>query len=413
MIASLPRAWVLCKRDWRLFFFKLLKLKDLMHMKVPTLNSRRHSTLAMLLLAALTLAGCQLPRSGPMLSEMTAAHDDKDVIVMPVTRELAQDSRVPEVADFPERYRDLTQAGFDSLVPGDGINVKVWERGGLGVFGADPTGASDLGNQEVDRSGHVSFPILGKFRAEGLTLGQLHDAVVARLSKLVVGADVSVTRAATRGQMVTVQGNLTKPGMYPITQTSQYLSSALAQAAPVQENPEQLIISLRRDKQVASVRLSDIYRNQNNDILLRSGDVITVYDSKQFLTVLGAAGTQGRVAISKRNYTVLDALADSRGLDDKLADPRSVFLFTPAKAGAEGKPDLLPVVYQFDLTRPEQVALAREFTVREGQAIYISDAPFTQVQKVLSAFRFTMSAGFSATKAIDSDSGASSSVLSQ
>src|SRR5690606_22930768 len=302
-----------------------------------------------------------------------------DVIVMPASRELAQQSRVPEVADFPVRYRDLTQAGFDSLAPGDGINIKVWERGGLGVFAADPSGVSDLGNQVVDRSGHVQFPIIGKFRAGGRTLGQLHDAVVERLSKLVVGADVSVTRAAdARGQMVTVQGNLTKPGMYPITQTSQRLSSALAQAAPVQENPEQLIISLRRDNQVASVRLSDIYRNQNNDILLRSGDVITAYESKEFLTVLGAAGTQGRVASSKRQY-----------------------------AGVEGKPDLLPVVYQFDLTRPEQVALAREFTVREGQAIYISDAPFTQVQKVLSAFRFTMSAGFSATRSLDGDSGSS------
>lgn len=345
-----------------------------------------------------------------MLSEMTGAHDDKDVIVMPASRELARASRVPEVADFPVRYRDLTQAGFDSLVPGDGINVKVWERGGLGVFAADPSGVSDLGNQELDRNGNVSFPILGKFQAGGMTLGQLHDAIVARLSRLVAGADVSVTRVAdARGQMVTVQGNLTKPGMYPITQTSQRLSSALAQAAPVQTNPEQLVISLRRDNQIASVRLSDIYRNQNNDILLRAGDVITAYESREFLTVLGAAGNQGRVAISKRNYSVLDALADARGLDDKTADPRSVFLFTPAQAGAEGKPDLLPVVYQFDLTRPEQVALAREFSVHEGQAIYISDAPFTQVQKVLSAFRVTMSAGFSATRAIDSDSGGSSS----
>ncbi len=383
-------------------------------MKVPTLNGRRHATLAMLLLAALTLTGCQLPRSGPMLSEMTGAHDDKDVIVMPVSRELAQQSRDPEVANFPARYRDLTQAGFDRLVPGDGINVKVWERGGLGVFASDPSGVSDLGNHEINRSGHVSFPILGKFRAEGLTLEQLHDAMMARLSKLAVGADISVTRVADeRGQMVTVQGNLTKPGMYPVTQTSQRLSSVLAQAAPVQENPEQMVISLRRNHQVASVRLSDIYRNQNNDILLRAGDVITAYDPKEFLTVLGAAGTQGRVAISKRNYSVLDALADSRGLDDKLADPRSVFLFTPAKAGAEGKPDMLPVVYRFDMTRPEQVALAREFTVHEGQAIYISDAPFTQVQKVLSAFRFTMSAGFSATKAIDSDTGAGASLPAQ
>jgi polysaccharide export outer membrane protein len=385
-----------------------------MHMNVPAFGLRRNAAFALLVLAALSLSGCQLPRSGPMLSEMTGAHDDKDVVVMPASRELARASQVPEVSDFPVPYRDLTQAGFDRLVPGDGINVKVWERGGLGVFAADPSGVSDLGNQEIDRTGYVSFPILGKFRAADSTLSQLHDAIVQRLAKLVVGADVSVTRAAdARGQMVTVQGNLTKPGMYPITQTAQRLSSALAQAAPVQTNPEQLVISLRRDNQVASVRLSDIYRNQNNDIMLRPGDVITAYDSREYLTVLGAAGNQGRVAISKRNYSVLDALADSRGLDDKLADPRSVFLFTPAKAGVEGKADLLPVVYQFDLTRPEQVALAREFTVHEGQAIYISDAPFTQVQKVLSAFRVTMSAGFSATRAIDSDSGGGSTGVAQ
>jgi len=393
-------------------FFKRLILKDLTYTKVPPLSAGRRAGRVMLLLAALVLAGCQLPRSGPLLREMHAAHDDKDVIVMPVTRESAEQSRVPEEADFPQRYRDLTEAGFDRLVPGDGINVKVWERGGLGVFAADPSGVSDLGNHEIDRSGHVSFPIIGKFRAEGLTLAQLRDALIERLSRLVIGADVSVTRVdAARGQVVTVQGNLTKPGVYPITQTSQRLSSVLAQAAPVQDSPEQLIISLRRDDQVASVRLSDIYRNQNNDILLRSGDVITAYESKEFLTVLGAAGTQGRVPISKRNYSVLDALADARGLDDQLADPRSVFLFTPAKAGAPGEPDLLPVVYQFDLTRPEHVALAREFAVAEGQAIYISDAPFTQVQKILSAFRVTMSAGFSATKAIGNDMGSGPAVV--
>ena len=304
-------------------------------MTVPAAGPRRIAAPALLLITVLTLSGCQLPRSGPMLSEMTGAHE-KDVIVMPVSRELARASQVADVADFPVRYRDLTQAGFDRLVPGDGINVKVWERGGLGVFAADPSGVSDLGVQELDRNGNVSFPILGKFQAGGMTLAQLHDAIVVRLSRLVAGADVSVTRAAdARGQMVTVQGNLTKPGMYPITQTAQRLSSALAQAAPVQTNPEQLVISLRRDNQVASVRLSDIYRNQNNDILLRSGDVITAYESREFLTVLGAAGNQGRVAISKRNYSVLDALADAKGLDDQTADPRSVFLFTPAQAGVE------------------------------------------------------------------------------
>jgi len=394
------------------YFSVILEVLFFMQRNVLAWGLRRKAARTMLLLATVSLAGCQLPRSGPMLREMTSANDAKDVVILPASPELARASNVPAVADFPTHYRELSHADFDRLVPGDGINVRVWERDGLGVFAANPEGVSDLGNHQIDRKGMLYLPMLGKFRAAGLTLDQLHDAVVARLSKLIVGSDVSVTRADARGQMVTVQGNLTKPGMYPITQTTQRLSSALALAAPVQTNPEQLVITLRRGTELASVRLSDIYRNQDNDILLRAGDVITAHEAREYLTVLGAAGNQGRVAISKRNYSVLDALGDARGLDDKTADPRSVFLFTPAKAGVDGGPDSLPVVYQFDLTRPEQVALARQFTVREGEAIYISDAPFTQVQKVLSAFRVTMSAGFSATRAIDSDSG-SSSVINQ
>ncbi len=100
-----------------------------------------------------------------MLSEMTSAHDDKDVVVVPVSRELARKSNVPEVMDFPARYRDAEDAAFDLLVPGDGINVTVWERDGLGVFAANAAGVSDLGNQEIDRSGNLYLPMLGKFRA--------------------------------------------------------------------------------------------------------------------------------------------------------------------------------------------------------------------------------------------------------
>jgi polysaccharide export outer membrane protein len=376
------------------------------------------ATLAVALAAALSVTGCTLPRSGPMLSDVQSSNDSNDVVLVPVTREIARASEEAAQADFPPFYRDISHGEFDRLVPGDSVNVTVWERDGLGVFAADPTGMSDLGDQEIDQAGILYLPMIGKVRAAGLTLSQLHDAIVGRLSKLIVASDASVRRAEGRGQMVTVQGNLTKPGQYPITQTSQRLSSALALAAPVQTNPEQLAITIRRGNQIASVRLSDLYRNQANDIMLRAGDVITAHEVRDYLTVLGASGNPGRIIISKRNYSVLDALGDARGLDDKIADPRAVFLLSSRRLGADPKApnqpanpadppqDDRPTVFQFDFSRPEQIMLASQFTVRPGEAIYISDAPFTQVQKVLSAFRVTMGANFSATRAIDAGSGA-------
>lgn len=62
-------------------------------MNVPAASPRRIAAPALLLITVLMLSGCQLPRSGPMLGEMTGAHDDKDVVVMPASPELARASR--------------------------------------------------------------------------------------------------------------------------------------------------------------------------------------------------------------------------------------------------------------------------------------------------------------------------------
>ncbi|WP_230846618.1 hypothetical protein [Achromobacter xylosoxidans] len=55
-------------------------------MNVPAAGPRRLAAPALLLITVLTLSGCQLPRSGPMLSEVTGAHDAKDVVVMQASR---------------------------------------------------------------------------------------------------------------------------------------------------------------------------------------------------------------------------------------------------------------------------------------------------------------------------------------
>ena len=156
---------------------------------------RHKAALLLAVLATLTLAVCQLPRTCTMLHEMGSANSDKDVVVRLATPELVSASRMPEVENFPAQYRDLTQAGFDRLVPGDGINVTVWERGGMGVFAVNEAGISDLGNHQIDAKGTLYVPMLGRFKAAGMTLEELHAAVLVRLSKLVVASDVSVTRA--------------------------------------------------------------------------------------------------------------------------------------------------------------------------------------------------------------------------
>lgn len=357
---------------------------------VPVFESRFAAILAMVFCLCCCLQGCVVPRSGPLLREVSAASDRNDIELVSVTPAIAAATHEPEYASYPDTFLTAMPVDPEKLAAGDGVDVTLWGQDSVGLFPPAPGGMTDLGELVLDEAETVRVPYVGSVSAGGLTTAGLRDAVMRRLSRITVGVDVNVKRTDRRGPTVTAQGDLAKPGVYPIAPGTLRLSGLLGLAMPDQTNPEQLEITLRRHGTDASVRLSDIYRDARQDLALRSGDSIVVHHVVENLNVLGAAGGQSHVKLSKRNYSVLDALGDSRGLSDSLADPTAVFLLRTGRPAMNGGIDERPVVYQFDFTRPDQIALAQQFTVRDGDVIYISDAPFTQVQKVLSAFSVTL-----------------------
>jgi polysaccharide export outer membrane protein len=83
---------------------------------------------------------------------------------------------------------------------------------------------------QVDASGNVSLPLIGMVRAEGKTAAELSSEIASKLgSQYLVNPQVSVAVASSVSQNVTVEGNVTQPGVYAINGTSTLLQ-ALAQA---------------------------------------------------------------------------------------------------------------------------------------------------------------------------------------
>lgn len=356
-------------------------------MRYKGFGVRKTGGVGAILLICIGLQGCGLPRSGPMLSEVENAHEQGSIVLIPVTPQLAAESREAKYASFPEAFLTAPERNATLLAPGDGINISLWERDGLHLFVSETNGMTNLGELTLDSEGAIYLPYVGKIHASGLTTGQLRDAIARRLQSIVIASDVNVQASPRRGQKVVVQGHLSKPGLYPLDEETRRLSGLLALAAPEQQNPEQLAITVQRHGQSGSVRLADIYRNPAQNIALYPDDVVVVHDIVTYFTVLGAANEQKRIRLSKRNYSVADALGDAKGLNDSQAHPRAVFLMRTADTdNVVSKVDNKPTVYHFDFTRPEQMVLAGRFVVHEGDEIYISDAPFTQIQKVLSSF---------------------------
>lgn len=341
------------------------------------------------LICGLTLAGCGLPRSGPWMEEMSAAGESSSVALVEVTPAIADATRVASRSTFPEAL--LRQALVDpgKLVAGDGVDVTIWEKDGFGMFPTNPSGAAPLGEMTIDPAGDLSLPYLGRIRAAGETLTSLRERILQRLQGLVIGADVVLRMTERRGKFVVVQGDVAKPGTYPIEQATRRLSGVLGMAAPNPQRPEQMSITLVRNGQAHAVRLADIYRDPAQDIALAPEDKLIVAAVEENVVVLGAAGMQGRVALSKRNYSVIDALGDAKGMNDVTAHPKGVYLLRQTQAGqAQGNLPEQPAttLYHFDLTRPDQMGSAGVFRVADGDLLYISDAPFTKVQKIMSVF---------------------------
>jgi len=267
---------------------------------------------------------------------------------------------------------------------GDTIDVTIFERDGLNMFPAGQDGASHLQGLPVEASGAAQLPYIGSIPLAGLTPAEARSALLRRLRRIALSSDVTVVISGRHSQLVSVQGDVTKPGMVPLSPETRRLTSLLSLAAPTPANLEQAVVTVRRGIQATSLRLSDVFEQPSQDIALRPGDIVIVRNVVSAVSVLGAAGLQGRVRITKRAYSLIDAVADARGLNDAAASPRAVYLMrlsNPNELTA-----VAPNVYHFDFRDPAQIAIAARFVVHDGDAVLIANAPFAQSSKVLTAF---------------------------
>lgn len=351
-------------------------------------HRRFHWTPAVALLA-LAIGGCSsMPSSVSSLSDVRSASKQGAINLVPLTAASLPAAAQLSEPGFPATFASASETDYAELGPGDRVQVRVWESGTPTVFTAGP----DLGELTVDESGRLYLPYVGAIQAAGQTIPQVRAAVIRRLSTVVLRPQVDIREIERRSTLVTVQGDAAKTGVYPITRGRTRLGALLAEVAPSQKLPEMLRVTVRRGSEIGQVRLSDVYSDPRLDIALHPGDSVILSEVVQNVTVLGAAGIQGQFRIPQRDFSLMDAIGQARGLSDDSADPRAVFLLRPA--ATEGTP---PLVYQLDMRRPDTIALASRFTVQDGDAVLISNAPFTQTRKMLSAFSATLSPVRSAT----------------
>lgn len=106
----------------------------------------------------------------------------------------------------PQREDVLGQTREYVIGPYDKLSVSV--------FGVEQLADTEV---QVDASGNMAFPLVGNVRAAGLTPGELTRELESGLrQQFIRDPHVTVNLNETVSQVVTVEGEVKRPGLYPV-----------------------------------------------------------------------------------------------------------------------------------------------------------------------------------------------------
>lgn len=186
----------------------------------------------------------------------------------------ASDVTVVDQAALPEPMRvDLFEQNRPYLIgPFDKLVIDVF-------------GIQELSTKEVqtDAGGRISFPLAGIIEAAGKTPSELEAEIEDRLrGQYVRDPQVSVNLKETVSQVITVDGQVREPGLYPVI-GKMTLMRAVATAKGTAEfaKLDDVVIfrTVNGQKLAALYNLKAIRRGYYNDPEVFANDVVVVGDS--------------------------------------------------------------------------------------------------------------------------------------
>lgn len=359
-------------------------------------NWTKHLILAS---AVFALGACGLPRSGPTKQEIYAGSVQRngDAFIVDVNDRVTRATAVVPALGFSDDFQNSGVVGSDTIRAGDTLGISVWENVEDGILTTAGAPAS-LEQVQVDGAGFIFIPYAGRVKAAGNSPEAIRRVITSKLAEQTPDPQVTVTRLAGDGATVSITGSVSGQGVYPIERPTRTLNAMLARAGGVSIEPEIAKVKVIRGRSTGEIWFEDLFKYPEMDIALRGGDRILVEADTRTFTALGATGTQSRVGFESQTLSAVEAIAQVGGLSPAAADPTGVFVLrneiAPIANAVMGRSDLVGMqrmVYVLNLTDTNGLFLARDFVIRDGDTVYVTEAPYVQWSKVLSALTGTLS----------------------
>lgn len=363
-----------------------------------TLTGIRWARPIAMIAALAVMSSCGLPQVGPNKRQIYKGSVQKegDAFIVSVNDRVTRATAVTEALGFSQSFKSASTLGSDTIRAGDVLGLTIWENVDDGLLSSEGTSSTILEEVQVDGSGSIFVPYAGRIRAAGNTPEAIRRIITTKLAEQTPDPQVQVRRIAGDGSTVSLIGAIGSQGVFAIERPTRTLSTMLARAGGVTISPGIAQVTVLRGKESGKIWFQDLYDHPELDVALRGGDRILVEEDSRSFTALGATGGQSRIPFDSQNLSALEAIAQVGGLNAATADPTGIFVFRnePAKIAnvVMGRDDLQGaqrLIYVLDLTQPNGMFQARDFVIRDSDTLYVTEAPFTQWNKVIAALTGT------------------------
>jgi polysaccharide export outer membrane protein len=258
-------------------------MRSMMRFEVREAGSRMASACLLVLLVA--VAACSSTSGSPTSTS-------SNVLALQSSTEGAGALRMVPELPAPTNTRD----GLDQpLAANDVLQIDVFQADTL-----DRT-------VQIDSTGRISLPLVGTVTAAGKTVRQLEaELEQAYGARYLQSPDITVFLKESFGQRVTIDGEVAKAGIYPVSSNST-LIDAVALAGGFRPVADQSKIYVYRDvgnqKLVANYDVAQIRNGKKPNPRIYGGDVIVVFTSQSKVALqnlkeaLGLASNASRLAV--------------------------------------------------------------------------------------------------------------------